>query len=32
MQPFSARYKGAGFYSTDHRKAGSSEPIAAGSA
>jgi len=21
MQPFSPRYKGAGFYSTDHRKA-----------
>ena len=29
MQPFSPRYKGAGFYSTDHRKVGSSEPIAA---
>jgi putative FmdB family regulatory protein len=26
MQPFSARYKGTGFYSTDHRKATPSDP------
>ena len=26
MQPFSARYKGTGFYSTDHRRPTSSDP------
>ena len=26
MQPFSARYKGTGFYSTDYRKAASADP------
>ena len=26
LQPFSPRYKGTGFYSTDHRKAKSTEP------
>jgi putative FmdB family regulatory protein len=26
MQPFSARYKGTGFYSTDHRKSTPNDP------
>ena len=26
MQPFSARYKGTGFYSTDHGRSAPSEP------
>lgn len=26
MQPFSPRYKGTGFYSTDHRKASRTDP------
>ena len=26
LQPFSARFKGTGFYSTDHRKAEASAP------
>ena len=27
LQPFSARYKGTGFYSTDHGKASRHEPV-----